>query len=85
MLRYTAQRLLLVIPTLIAVAILVFFLVRVLPGDPVEVNLIGEFGDTHTLHSGCVVSLHLVLSCPVHVYSRVHTSSSRYYIIYTTS
>ena len=47
MLRYTAQRLLLVIPTLIAVAILVFFLVRVLPGDPVEVKLIGELGDVN--------------------------------------
>ena len=47
MLRYTAQRLLLVIPTLIAVAVLVFFLVRVLPGDPVEVKLIGEFGDVN--------------------------------------
>ena len=47
MLRYTAQRLLLVIPTLIAVAVLVFFLVRVLPGDPVEVKLIGELGDVN--------------------------------------
>ena len=45
MLRYTAKRLLLVIPTLTAVAMLVFFLVRVVPGDPVEVKLMGEFGD----------------------------------------
>ena len=45
MLRYTAKRLLLVLPTLIAVAMLVFFLVRVVPGDPVENKMMGEFGD----------------------------------------
>jgi peptide/nickel transport system permease protein len=45
MLQYTVHRLLLVIPTLIAVAMLVFFLVRVVPGDVIEVKLTGEFGD----------------------------------------
>lgn len=45
MLQYTIHRLLLVIPTLIAVAVLVFVLVRVVPGDVVEVKLMSEFGD----------------------------------------
>lgn len=45
MLQYTVHRLLLVIPTLIAVAVLVFVLVRVVPGDVVEVKLQSEFGD----------------------------------------
>lgn len=45
MLQYTVHRLLLVIPTLIAVAMLVFLLVRVVPGDVVEVKLMSEFGD----------------------------------------
>jgi peptide/nickel transport system permease protein len=45
MLQYTIHRLLLVIPTLIAVAVLVFILVRVVPGDVVEVKLASEFGD----------------------------------------
>ena len=45
MLQYTVHRLLLVIPTLIAVAVLVFILVRVVPGDVVEVKLASEFGD----------------------------------------
>ena len=44
MLRDAAHGFLLVIATLIAVAILVFFLVRVVPGDVVEVKLLGEFG-----------------------------------------
>jgi peptide/nickel transport system permease protein len=45
MLKYAAKRFLLVIPTLISVAVLVFFLVRVVPGDVIEVKLQGEFGD----------------------------------------
>jgi len=44
MLRYTANRLLLMIPTLIGVAVLVFFLLRVVPGDIVEVKLRGDGG-----------------------------------------
>src|ERR1051325_9364016 len=38
MLRYTLHRLLLMIPTLIGVAVLVFFMLRVIPGDVVEVK-----------------------------------------------
>ncbi|MCC7274024.1 MAG: ABC transporter permease [Alphaproteobacteria bacterium] len=45
MLRYTVSRILLVIPTLIGVAILVFFMLRVVPGDVVEVKLRGDGGN----------------------------------------
>jgi peptide/nickel transport system permease protein len=45
MLRYTLNRLLLMIPTLIGVAVLVFFLLRVVPGDIVEVKLRGDGGN----------------------------------------
>jgi peptide/nickel transport system permease protein len=44
MLRYTANRVLLMIPTLIGVAVLVFFMLRVVPGDIVEVKLRGDGG-----------------------------------------
>jgi peptide/nickel transport system permease protein len=44
MLRYAVQRLLLAIPTLLGVAILAFFMLRVLPGDVVEVKLRGDGG-----------------------------------------
>jgi len=42
MLRYVAQRLLMMIPTLLGVAILVFLMLRAMPGDIVEVMLRGE-------------------------------------------
>ena len=38
MLRYIIQRFLYMIPTLLAVAIIVFFLIRVIPGDIVELR-----------------------------------------------
>ena len=44
MLRYAFNRLLLMIPTLIGVAILVFFMLRVVPGDVVEIKLRGDGG-----------------------------------------
>ncbi len=44
MLRYTINRLLLMIPTLIGVAVLVFFMLRIVPGDVVEVKLRGDGG-----------------------------------------
>ena len=44
MLRYTINRVLLMIPTLIGVAVLVFFLLRVVPGDIVEIKLRGDGG-----------------------------------------
>ena len=39
---YVAKRLLLMIPTLIGVAVLIFFLMRVVPGDVVELRFAGE-------------------------------------------
>jgi peptide/nickel transport system permease protein len=44
MLRYTFNRMVLMIPTLICVAVLVFFMLRVVPGDVVEVKLRGDGG-----------------------------------------
>jgi peptide/nickel transport system permease protein len=44
MFRYTANRILLMIPTLIGVAVLVFFMLRIVPGDVVEVKLRGDGG-----------------------------------------
>jgi len=40
MMRFIARRLLLVIPTLFAVAVLIFVLVRIVPGDIVELRLV---------------------------------------------
>jgi peptide/nickel transport system permease protein len=45
MFRFTLQRLLLAIPTLLGVAILVFFMLRVVPGDVVEVKLRADGGN----------------------------------------
>ena len=44
MLRYTISRTLMMITTLIGVAVLVFFMLRVVPGDVVEVKLRGDGG-----------------------------------------
>lgn len=45
MLRYATNRILLMIPTLIGVAVLVFFLLRIVPGDVVEIKLRGDGGN----------------------------------------
>jgi peptide/nickel transport system permease protein len=44
MIRYLGRRLLLVVPTLIGVAVLIFLMLRVVPGDIVEIKLRGEGG-----------------------------------------
>ncbi len=44
MLRFITHRFLLMIPTLIGVAVLVFFLLRLMPGDPVATMLLGDGG-----------------------------------------
>jgi peptide/nickel transport system permease protein len=44
MLRYTVNRVLLTIPTLLGVAVLGFFMLRIVPGDIVEVKLRGDGG-----------------------------------------
>jgi peptide/nickel transport system permease protein len=43
-LRYALRRILLMIPTLVGVAVLVFFLLRLMPGDPVATMLLGDAG-----------------------------------------
>ncbi len=45
MLRYTLNRVLLMIPTLLGVAVLVFFMLRIVPGDVVEIKLRGDGGN----------------------------------------
>ena len=42
---YIAKRVLLFIPTLLLVTLLVFVLMRIIPGDPAVVYLVGESGD----------------------------------------
>src|SRR6266436_487710 len=42
MAKYVLKRLLLMIPTLLGVAVLIFFLIRVVPGDIVELRFAGE-------------------------------------------
>ncbi|MDO9414318.1 MAG: ABC transporter permease [Pseudolabrys sp.] len=44
MLRYATNRILLMIPTLLGVAVLVFFMLRIVPGDIVEIKLRGDGG-----------------------------------------
>lgn len=41
MLRYLAQQIFLMVPTLLGVAVLTFFMLRVVPGDIVEIKLRG--------------------------------------------
>ncbi len=45
MLRYAINRILLMIPTLLGVAVLVFFMLRIVPGDVVEIKLRGDGGN----------------------------------------
>lgn len=45
MLRYVVNRLVLMVPTLLGVAVLTFFMLRVVPGDIVEVKLRGDGGN----------------------------------------
>ena len=42
MLKYIVKRVLLMVPTLVGVAVLIFFLMRVVPGDVVELRFAGE-------------------------------------------
>ena len=43
--KYIARRILLFVPTLLGVAIVIFLLLRVLPGDPAEKILAGPYGE----------------------------------------
>ena len=40
--KYIVKRVLLMVPTLLGVAILIFFLMRIVPGDIVELRFAGE-------------------------------------------
>ncbi len=51
MLRYTAHRILLMIPTLLGVAILVFLLLRLMPGDPVQMMMEGANVPRHVIEA----------------------------------
>jgi peptide/nickel transport system permease protein len=54
MYKYTAKRILLMVPTLIGAAILVFILLRLIPGDVCELRLAG---------SGTYVDPQAILDC----------------------
>ena len=47
MLRFILHRILLMLPTLLGVAILVFFMLRLMPGDPVATMLLGDGGSAN--------------------------------------
>ena len=64
MLRYTFHRLLMMIPTLLGVAVLVFFLLRLAPGDPVQLIMEGANVQQHVLDAE---RARLGLDKPVHV------------------
>jgi peptide/nickel transport system permease protein len=49
MLRFVIHRFLLMIPTLLGVAVLVFLLLRLMPGDPVQIMLEGANVPTHVI------------------------------------
>jgi peptide/nickel transport system permease protein len=42
--RYIARRILVAIPTLLGITLLIFFAMRVLPGDPIRMMLVGQGG-----------------------------------------
>lgn len=46
---YVVQRLLFSIPTLLGVTLLIFFVLRILPGDPIQVMFSGDSGIVHVL------------------------------------
>jgi peptide/nickel transport system permease protein len=47
MLRFILHRILLMLPTLLGVAVLVFFMLRLMPGDPVATMLLGDGGSAN--------------------------------------
>ena len=67
MLRYLIHRLMLMIPTLIGVAILVFFLLRLMPGDPVATMLMGDGGANVPAHVLEAERARLGLDKPIYV------------------
>jgi peptide/nickel transport system permease protein len=64
MLRYTLHRILLMLPTLLGVAVLVFFLLRLAPGDPVQMLMDGANVAPHVIEQE---RARLGLDQPVHI------------------
>ena len=65
---YLAKRVLLFIPTLILVTLLVFGLMRIIPGDPAVILLVGEGGDQpYTQEELEVLQKKLGTNKPIHV------------------
>ena len=66
--KYIARRVLLFIPTLLGVGVVIFILLRVLPGDPAEKILAGPFGEgTYTQEDLELLRQELGLDRPIHV------------------
>ena len=63
MLAYIIRRILTLIPTLLGVSVIVFFMLRITPGDPAEL-LLGERATEKALHE---IREHLGLNEPLHV------------------
>lgn len=63
MMRYAIKRLLLAVPTLLAMLTAVFILVRLVPGDPAAVML----GDQASAEALAALRLRLGLDLPTHV------------------
>ena len=63
MLAYIIRRILILIPTLLGVSVIVFFMLRITPGDPAEL-LLGERVTEEALHE---IREHLGLNEPLHV------------------
>jgi peptide/nickel transport system permease protein len=66
MLKYALKRILLMFPTLIAVAVIVFLVLRVVPGDIVELKLAAEGGEV-TLEQIEAEKTRLGLNDPLHI------------------
>ena len=58
MLRYLLQRLLVLIPTFLGITLLTFSLIRLIPGDPVEV-MVGERSLDPVMHAAALKRLGL--------------------------
>ena len=66
--KYIARRMFLFVPTLLGVGIVIFLLLRVLPGDPAEKILAGPFGEgTYTNEDLVLLRQRLGLDKPIHV------------------
>ena len=65
MVRYALRRLLFVVPTLVGMSILVFFMVRLLPGDVVDAMFTGEAGASATAKQSLRKALGLTDPLPI--------------------